>query len=118
MCEHSTLNVAALERLHKAPLKDRTIPFTVQLVENEWSNASEGISAKEVPEDKIAVMFKTKRYPKLQSFKSAYSSDKRYLLLVGGRYVSFLIFMCASIMHVHKLAMDFLSFQNCRASYF
>ena len=92
MCEHSTLNVAALARLHLAPAKNSAIPFTVELEENTSSDPKKGIAANEVPgakdqkEPKVAVRFEQGRYPKLQSFKSAYSSDKRHLLLVGGRY--------------------------------
>ena len=94
MCEHSTesnrLNVAKLEKLHNAPLKNRKVPFTVQLVENKFSNASKGISANDIDDVTWkAKKFEKYRYPKLQSFKSAYASDKRFLLLVGGRYVSY-----------------------------
>ena len=93
MCEHSTLNAAALERLHLAPVKNPAIPFTVELQVNTFSDPNNGIIAwRDVPGakgqheiPKVAVRFDIGRYPKLQSFKSAYSSDKQFLLLVGGR---------------------------------
>ncbi|KAL5499509.1 hypothetical protein EMCRGX_G010943 [Ephydatia muelleri] len=86
MCEYSTVNVAQVHRLHNAPTKKSTIPFTVRLVENNHSSPEKGISGHEVPADGSAVTFAPHRYPKLQSFKSAHhSKSKEKIVLVGGR---------------------------------
>ena len=87
MCEFSTVNTARGHRLHTASAKDSTISFTVRLVENKQSDPCNGISGSEVPVDGTVKTFATRRYPKLQSFKSAYHSQKKEkILLVGGRY--------------------------------
>ena len=87
MCEFSTVNTARGHRLHNASAKDSTISFTVRLVENERSDPFNGISGSEVPVDGTVITFEPRRYPKLQSFKSAHHSDlkKGMILLVGGR---------------------------------
>lgn len=87
MCEYSKLDAAALHKLHMAPAKDPSISFTVRLEENNQSSPGNGILAgRDVPSDGTAMKFAVNRYPELQSFKSAYHSQrKEKILLVGGR---------------------------------